>query len=120
MPIYDFLCPSCETGHLDRYVPGIGETIPCVDCGTKTEIVWSITPRDGMSVYPYVTRNITKDGSPVEVKSALHLKELCRKHGVTPRDDSAWITKEWHGYDWKTKRQVYTESTGVGDPGCWI
>ena len=32
----------------------------------------------------FVTRNITTDGSPVEVRSADHQAELCKVHGVRP------------------------------------
>jgi hypothetical protein len=69
--------------------------------------------------YPYMTRNITKDGKPVEVRSAAHLKDLCKQHGVTHRDDNAYIEKSYEGYDIRTGKQKYRESSGAGLPGSW-
>lgn len=70
------------------------------------------------SGFPYVTSNIT--GSPIEVTDLGHERELCRIHGVTKRDDAAWLTKEHAGLDWRTGKPIYRESSGVGDPGCWV
>jgi hypothetical protein len=73
------------------------------------------TPASG---FPYVTSNIT--GSPITVTDLGHERELCRIHGVTKRDDAAWLTKEHAGLDWRTGKPIYRESSGVGDPGCWV
>lgn len=68
--------------------------------------------------YPYVTKNIS--GEAIEVLSPGHEAELCKIHGVVKRDDAAWLTKEHAGQDWRTGKPIYRESSGVGDPGCWI
>lgn len=70
------------------------------------------------SGFPYVTSNIT--GSPVEVTSLGHEKELCRIHGVAKRDDQAWLSKEHAGLDWRTGKPIYREESGMGFKGTWI
>lgn len=73
------------------------------------------TPASG---YPYITKNIS--GEPIEVTSLGHERELCKQYGVEKRDDAAWLTKEHMGVDWRTGKPIYHESSGVGDPGCWV
>lgn len=93
--------------------------------------VWTLGNNDvGSQTFPYITRNITKDGSPVEVKSPGHLKELCKRHGVIPRPDNGWKETEYKGYqpggldprthEYKKGKQVYREGSGRGLPGSWI
>lgn len=118
MPVYQY---ECTQGHqFEAYVQKFGETCPCKVCGNgEVERIWSITKRDAKSVFPYITTNITPDGSPVEVRSALHLEQLCKENGVVHRPDAAFLTKEYLGYDWRSREQKYKES-GTGMPGCWV
>lgn len=121
MPTFDFECPTkaCFLGlKRDVYLPLLSSEPPtCADCGKVMERVWSITKRDATSVYPYTTKNIT--GKPIEIRSPGHLKEIEKRHGVRLRDDAAYVTQRWEGYDPMTKKHVYKES-GAGMPGCWI
>jgi len=81
------------------------------------EKVWSLgVKQSGYQGYPYVTKNIT--GQPVEVTSAAHERDLCARHGVTPRPDVAWLEKKHMGMDSKGN-PIYREGSGMGLPGAW-
>lgn len=84
------------------------------------EKLWTRLGTPSANGYPYTTKNILPDGSPVIVESPAHERQLCKQHGVVKRDDAAWIGKEWLGYDFRTKKQKFKEGNGVGMPGCWI
>ena len=121
MPVYSFLCEPCNLGK-DAYVPlTTSPLLSCEGCGKEMEKVWSLgTEHRAASAFPYVTRNLDPSGKPVEVRSASHLESLCKQYGVTHRPDAAWVTKHYEGYDWRTGKQRYSESSGVGEKGCWI
>lgn len=98
----------------------VGASAPCPKCGSEeVEKLWSLGTRPGPSAFPYTTTNLTNDGSRVEVKSAKHLEQLCKKYGKTHRPDASWVNKTYVGYDWKTKKQIYSEGSGRGMPGSW-
>lgn len=118
MPIYAYECPS---GHqFERYVPKFDDPAPeCADCGAfGSEKIWKVTRHLGGGTFPFVTTHIT--GKPVEVTSEAHLQALCKEHGVNPRPDAAWLTKEYVGVDFRTGKQIYKEGSGMGLPGCWF
>lgn len=119
MPIYSFECQNCKHQY-DAYVPRIGATSPCSQCQSETvEKIWTTTVHSSVaSAFPYITTNIT--GSPIEIKSAKHLEQVCREHGVTHRPDNAFLSKEYKGYSFRHNKQIYTEGSGLGMPGSWI
>jgi predicted nucleic acid-binding Zn ribbon protein len=121
MPTYDFLCEVDKQSLSDVYLATREADNPsCPKCSKPMERILSLGGRHvGASAFPYVTKNIRKDGKPVEVTSEKHLQQLCKENGVTHRPDSAWLTKERLGYDWATKKQIYSEGSGRGLPGCW-
>lgn len=82
------------------------------------EKVWTVSVRKEGSAFPYVTKNF--NGEPITVESQSHLDSLCKQYNVTHRPDAAWITKEYQGYDFRTKKQRYKEGSGLGMPGCWV
>lgn len=111
MPIYQF---ECEEKHgFEKYLPlRENPNPPCEVCQGPTEKVWSLgSSHVGSSTFPYITKNIT--GKPVEVKSASHLDQLCKQHGVVNRPDQAWIDK-------KFENGRYVEGTGMGYKGSWF
>lgn len=118
MPTYDF---KCENGHLEEhYIPlRGGENPPCDACGGKTERLISVHGHVPASAFPYTTTHIHPQGKPIEVKSALHLRSLEKQYGVRLRDDAAYLTQEYLGWDSRNRRQVYRES-GRGMPGVWV
>jgi hypothetical protein len=59
-------------------------------------------------------------GQEVEVTSRAHERALMQQHGCVKRDDSAWINKEYVGYNHRTGKQEYKEGNGVGMPNCWV
>lgn len=125
MPTYTYSCEPCKHD-FDRFVMLTSSpNVECELCGGPTEKVWTVSQRTGYSQWPYKTRNITPDGSEVEVTSAAHekmlMEEYKRKTGaeIRKRDDAAWITAEYRGYDPVSKSQRYVEGSGVGLPGCW-
>lgn len=124
MPIFDFACPTVGCGgfKVDVYLPLRSSEKPlCLDCNTRMETCLALGNQHiAASAFPYVTKNIHPDGKAIEVRSPGHLKELCKTFNVTPRDDAAFIEKEWLGYDMRTKKHVYREGAGVGLPGCWV
>lgn len=123
MPIYGFRCEADASHTEEHYYPLRESSTPERECETcKGHMVRDLTvearnhiPSSG---YPYVTSNIS--GEPIEVKSSAHEAELCKIHGVTKRDDQAWIEKMHVGHDWKTGKPIYYEPSGRGLPGSWI
>lgn len=119
MPTYAYLC-ECGRGW-EGYIHSHTSPNPPCECGLSPERVWSLgSSHRGATGFPYVTTNITPDGSPVEVTSPAHLDKLCKEYGVTHRPDNGWIDKEYLGVDMRTGVQRYKEGNGVGYPGCWI
>lgn len=125
MPTYDFQCATCKTDdggpfEFEAFVQHIGGTEACRRCEGPTERVWRLGNHHiGSSCFPYVTKNLTPDGSPIEVTSERHLQQLCKQFGKTHRPDAAWITKEYLGYDPLTGQQRYSEGSKLGMPGVW-
>lgn len=79
MPLYDFKCTTCQKAFEDFRPIADRFSAPCPYCngGIGTFIMSSIRKS---SIYPFVTEDF--DGTPTEVKSRSHYRELCRKHGV--------------------------------------
>jgi len=120
MPFYMWCCEPCLKRGEKTFEYKMEPVPPVCACGANMERDYNAeagghVPSSG---FPYTTSNIT--GSPIEVTDLGHEKELCRIHGVTKRDDAAWLTKEHAGLDWRTGKPLYNESSGVGDPGCWV
>jgi len=97
----------------------------CEKCGKTLEVgSWPFCPHPGEvslvteKTYPFTTKHFT--GKPIEVTSRAHEKALMQQHGVVKRDDCGWLTKEYKGWDRRSGKQVYSESSGVGLPGCWV
>jgi hypothetical protein len=118
MPIYDFKCPKCGAAKLDVYVPNFTDRPRC-NCSETMEKLWSSYGNSsGSSIYPYTTTHIT--GEPIEIRSPAHLRSIEKEHGVRLRDDAGFLTQEYQGYDIRTRKQIYKESSGVGMPNCWV
>jgi hypothetical protein len=114
--VYNWSCEDCKVLE-EAYVHSFKDVREC-KCGKPMEKVWSLgVSQSGYSGFPFTTSHIT--GSPIEVRSPQHLRDLCKIHGVTPRDDAGWLTKEYMGIDRKGN-PTYKESSGVGLPGCWV
>ena len=98
----------------------------CDTCGQELHIgEWPFCPhgfkRGTLSQatgFPFTTTHF--DGTPVEVTSEGHLRELCKIHNVTHRPDVAWVEKRMEGYDPRTGKYIYKEGSGAGLPGCWV
>lgn len=119
MPTFNFQC-SCGK-EWEAYIHNHVNDNPLCSCGLVPERVWALgNTHRGSSTYPYITRNITPDGSPVEVTSGAHLESLCKQYNVEHRPDNGWLEKEFLGVDWKTGKKQYKESSGAGMPGSWI
>lgn len=88
MPIFENRCGDCGK-IIEQIEPRYTEATPFCTCGGLTERIPSV-PRfhdwnqsmHTTDAQPYVTRNIAKDGSPIEIRSHKQLQEECRKHGV--------------------------------------
>lgn len=119
MPVYSYQCNKCDR-QFEGYVAQIGGSLPCTCGSVEVEKIWSVTKHLGGGIYPYVTKNLDPSGKPVEVTGPKHLEQLCKQFGVTHRPDVAWTTQEYLGYDWRTKKQRYKESSGMGLPGVWF
>jgi len=100
------------------------ETYECEKCGETVGVgQWPFCPHGAGSgivkhEYPFTTKAFT--GKEIEVTSAAHEKALCQAHGMTKRDDAAWLEKEYVGYNRRTGKHEYKEGRGVGLPGCWV
>lgn len=121
MPVYDTQCSECGEIREDLILPFTNSGLPpCTKCGRETEKLWTTSFSKSAETFPYVTKNIHPDGKPIEVTSASHLKRLCKTFGIVHRPDVAWVEKSYHGVDFKTGEQQYSEGSGLGRPGCWI
>lgn len=121
MPIYAYQCASDEAHEFEKYVPMTGSPNPsCEKCGADTEKIWRVSKGRDWGGYPYVTRNLTPDGSPITVENPSHEATLCKMYGKVKRDDAGWIDTEYVGYNPYTGRQEYKEGSGRGMPGCWV
>ena len=97
----------------------------CEKCGVELSVgSWPFCPHPGgvslvtEKTYPFTTKNF--NGKPIEVTSKAHEKALMQEYGVTKRDDAAWIDKQFTGYNFRTGKPEYSESSGVGMPNCWV
>lgn len=101
---------------------------PCPECGELMDRDYqaehSSRPATALG-FPFVTTHF--DGTPVEVRDAGHLRDLCKTHGVRLRDDAGWVETESrveHYTDLNgipRARVVYQEGRGDGESGRrWI
>jgi len=121
VPFYEWACEACHKGE-KTFEPKMEPRPPLCSCGAEMERDYPAEARGHRpaSGYPYITKNISPDGKPIEVRSPAHEAELCKIHGVVKRDDQAWIEKQHVGHDWKTGQPVYWEPSGRGMPGSWF
>ena len=124
MPFYVWSCEP-RNAHLDTKVEQTMEqrpvpVAPKCECGELMERDYTreATSYRAANGYPYDTKNIS--GKMITVTDPGHEAALCKIHGVAKRDDSAWVDKEYKGYNWKTDKQEYSEGSGMGMPGVWI
>lgn len=132
MPCFEFVCPEdgC-TSRAQEWRPKWTPDRPtCPSHAKEMERDWHGEARRHTpgSAFPYITKNIT--GSPVEVRDEGHLRELCKIHGVIPRNDAAWTepaNERWEQgrFNWKTEKwegqgYVRKEGSGRGLPGTWF
>lgn len=84
MPLYEESCEAC--GIFEYYASAVTEeTRACPTCGGLTERVISLSVPAVFE--PFVTRNIARDGSPIEIRSHAQLAKACRENGVQSSGD---------------------------------
>lgn len=85
MPLYDFECLTCGKQFENFCCINDLEyfTIKqrCPKCGNKVKRLIGGIKKDWFK--PHINEDF--DGTPIEVTSKKHLKELCKKHGVYSR-----------------------------------
>lgn len=120
MPFYEWRC-ACGEGR--RVFAPMSEcrNAPICNCGGSMERDYGAEHGGHIpaSAFPYTTRNLTPDGSPVEVRSAAHLSSLCRQYGVRHRDDSAFEDVRME-FNKQTGRVEPTAGSGRGMKGQWV
>ncbi len=80
MPLYEVRCNDCSK-EFDAFAKiADRDSIKC-QCGGLTTILLSAWHSDWFK--PFISEDFT--GSPIEVKSKAHYKDLCRRHGVYAR-----------------------------------
>lgn len=119
MPIYALQCSLCAK-ETEAFLHSYTSPNPACACGGAQERIWRSQRHIPGGVFPYITTNLDPTGKPVEVRSHLHLQELCKQYGVVHRDDVAWIEQEYQGVDFATGKQRYSEGSGRGLPGQWV
>jgi hypothetical protein len=94
---------------------------PCEKCGGVTERDYHVehTGHIPGGAWPIVTTHL--DGTPREVTSEAHMKQLCKQFGKVHRPDAAFVEKV-SVVNRKTGRVEYREGSGDGDsPGRrWV
>lgn len=82
MPLYDFKCKNCEKVFENfcciNEVESFTIQLRCPECNGKVDRLIGGVKKDWFKVHI----NEDFDGTPIEVTSKKHLKELCKKHGV--------------------------------------
>jgi putative FmdB family regulatory protein len=85
MPLYDFECLTCgevfENFCCLNELESLTIKQKCPHCKGKVKRLIGGMKKDWFQVHI----NEDFDGTPIEVTSKRHLKELCKKHGVTSR-----------------------------------
>jgi hypothetical protein len=85
-----------------------------------------VRKKSGYQEYPYKTKNLTADGSEVEVTGKGHEKALMDQYErdtgnkLVKRDDAAWVGEQYDGYNRHTDEQEYSSGSGRGMPGQWV
>ena len=105
----------------------------CESCGETVHIgAWPFCPHgfkhatNAFQEYPYTTKNITPDGTEVEVTSRAHERALLvdyeRQTGnkLVKRDDVAFLGEDYNGHNMNTDEQEYSGGSGRGMPGQWV
>lgn len=77
MPLYEVKCNSCSIEFEAFAKISDREAIKC-ECGGSTTILISPPHKDWFK--EFVSEDFT--GSPIEVTSKNHYRDLCRRHGV--------------------------------------
>jgi hypothetical protein len=123
----------CECGRTEEHYVSVRDTAPtwkCEECGADAQRDLTVEARNHVpaSAYPYVTKNL--NGRPIEVKSAAHLRDLCKQYGKVLRDDAAFIDED---NDYRVEpgrfdrasgrlippKVVYLNGSGRGNKGSW-
>jgi putative FmdB family regulatory protein len=78
MPLYDVECTKCfKVFEAFKPLKELPEGFTC-ECGGTARIVVKKANRDWFR--PHINEHF--DGTPIEVTSKKHLRELCKKYGV--------------------------------------
>ncbi len=83
-------------------------------CGAKMEhdLSVEVTTHIPSSAFPYITNHIS--GSPIEVQSLAHLRQLEKQYNVRNRDDAEFIEERWDGFDMRSGEHRYGGGRGGG------
>lgn len=88
MPIYDFQCERKKCQAVEEHFCCINDlntftiTLRCSKCRGHMKQVLN-TKACGSRLYPFINEDF--NGTPIEVRSKGHYKELCKKFGVQAR-----------------------------------
>lgn len=132
MPFFEFSCPELDCSENEGVwrAKWTADRPSCPTHGKEMERDWHAEARGHRpgQAYPYVTKNIT--GEPIEVRDAGHLRELCKIHGVIPRQDAAWaepMEERWeqgkfnrYTLKWEGQGMFKKEGSGRGLPNSWF
>lgn len=124
MPLFCYVCDTCDKKCEKWFwVRDKIEAPKCCDIEMERDYHAEHTNHVPGGVFPYVTTNLTPDGSPVEVKSHAHLSQLCKQYGKVHRDDAAF-TERYQDIEAKFDRDgrmkvrpIYKDGNGDGEKG---
>lgn len=83
MPLYDFKCNECGEEFEDISPASAIAKAWCPQCKEVKDVTVLITKANKDWFVPHINDDF--DGTPIEVTSRKHLRELCKKHGVYSR-----------------------------------
>jgi hypothetical protein len=81
MPLRDFQCDSCG-GTQERFYWATQGTPRCTCGGALTQLPLSEGVFRKTNVFPYVLTHLDGKGTPIEIQSLAHLRQLEKQHGV--------------------------------------
>lgn len=110
MPMYDRLCPMCETQQIDCWEPVTAPTVPCTACGEPTVRAWLTKPAnvigDDIPGGVLIRHGLcNEDGSPRRYYTKSDIAAEAKRRGLvnvvrhapeTRDSDKSRHTTRWH------------------------
>src|SRR5690349_13681251 len=118
MPVYCWVCPSCENQQsIFALIEDCKKAPICCDVPSERDYMSEHNGYFHKTVFPYVTKHLSGDGKPIEVRDAGHLRDLCKQYGKVLRDDVGFEHEEAYT---NNRGRWSLKDNSRGEGGRWI